>query len=213
MMDHEDDGSSQNENKYQKDVMGNNNNNKHQSQLSNASAYSNQSKSMITETVATVVVVVAAVAIEWKKKDSFERAVINISCYNANPKQVFNTLQSVAKKLLKDDKRYRTLDTTNPKVEKRLFGYEGIVDFLLLLGFDSDVMGQRLVCKGKLDQEVIRTAIQALDIHEYKTKAAVNTDSAMLASGIQSLDRSINNSINANNDDDNESDGITIQQI
>ncbi|ETO05171.1 hypothetical protein RFI_32224, partial [Reticulomyxa filosa] len=58
-------------------------------------------------------------------KDAFERAVIDISCYNENPKHVFNTLRSVAKKLLKDDERYRTLDTTNPKVEERLLGYEG----------------------------------------------------------------------------------------
>ncbi|ETO37008.1 Ras guanine nucleotide exchange factor [Reticulomyxa filosa] len=153
-------------------------------------------------------------------KDAFERAVIDISCYNESPRQVFNTLRSVAKKLLKDDERYRTLDTTNPKVEERLLGYEGVIDFLLLLGFDSDAMGQRLVCKEKPDQEVIRTAIRVLDSHENRLKAAVHMDSAMLASGVQSsarnlsvVERPVSNSINANNADDNESDDMTLQQI
>ncbi|ETO11427.1 hypothetical protein RFI_25948 [Reticulomyxa filosa] len=64
-------------------------------------------------------------------KDTFERTVINTATY----------FQHAAKKLLKDDEKYRTLDTTNAKVEEQLLGYEGVIDFLLLLGFDSDVMG------------------------------------------------------------------------
>ncbi|ETO32430.1 hypothetical protein RFI_04687, partial [Reticulomyxa filosa] len=88
-------------------------------------------------------------------KDAFER-----SCYNENSRHVFNTLRSATKKLLKDDERYRILDTTNPKVEEPFLGYEGVIDFLLLLIFDSDVMGQRLFCKEKPDQEVIRTSIR-----------------------------------------------------
>ncbi|ETO11535.1 hypothetical protein RFI_25842, partial [Reticulomyxa filosa] len=43
-------------------------------------------------------------------KDAFEWAVIDMSCYNENPRHVFNMLRSVAKKLLKDDDRERLMD-------------------------------------------------------------------------------------------------------
>eukprot|EP01084_Bolivina_argentea_P308021 532503_1 len=76
-------------------------------------------------------------------KEDFIQAASDIATYNENPGSVFSTLRSVAKKLLKDDVRYRTLDTTNPKVSERLIGYEGVVDFLTLLGFESDVMGMK----------------------------------------------------------------------
>ena len=99
--------------------------------------------------------------------EDFRRAASDISCYNEiNPSGVFSTLRSVSKKLLKDDVRYRTLDTTNPKVMERLIGYEGVIDFLMLLGFEADAMGMKLVCHQKPPPEVVRNAINVLDGYE-----------------------------------------------
>merc|ERR1719361_1769361 len=96
----------------------------------------------------------------------FQQSASDIACYNDNPSQVFSTLRSVAKKLLKDDVRYRTLDTTNPKVMERLIGFEGVLDFLMLLGFSSDAMGMKLICEEKPSQQVVRNAIDVLNIYE-----------------------------------------------
>eukprot|EP01083_Nonionella_stella_P204329 744967_1 len=96
----------------------------------------------------------------------FQRAASDIACYNDAPSQVFSTLRSVAKKLLKDDVRYRTLDTTNPKVMERLIGFEGVLDFLMLLGFESDAMGMKLICEEKPSQQVVRNAIEVLNTYE-----------------------------------------------
>ena len=96
----------------------------------------------------------------------FQNSASDIACYNDNPSQVFSTLRSVAKKLLKDDVRYRTLDTTNPKVMERLIGFEGVLDFLMLLGFESDAMGMKLICEQKPSQQVVRNAIEVLNTYE-----------------------------------------------
>jgi len=98
--------------------------------------------------------------------NQFQQSASDIACYNDNPSQVFSTLRSVAKKLLKDDVRYRTLDTTNPKVMERLIGFEGVLDFLMLLGFSSDAMGMKLVCQQKPSQQVVRNAIDVLNTYE-----------------------------------------------
>merc|ERR1719229_2175659 len=96
----------------------------------------------------------------------FQQSASEIAWYNDNPSQVFSTLRSVAKKLLKDDVRYRTLDTTNPKVTERLIGYEGVIDFLQLLGFVSDSLGLKLVCEQKPSPQVVRNAIEVLNTYE-----------------------------------------------
>merc|ERR1719458_1278668 len=96
----------------------------------------------------------------------FRQSASDIACYNDNPSQVFSTLRSVAKKLLKDDIRYRTLDTTNPKVMERLIGFEGVLDFLMLLGFSSDAMGMKLICEQKPSQQIVRNAIEVLNTYE-----------------------------------------------
>merc|ERR1712228_1145087 len=93
----------------------------------------------------------------------FQQSASEIAWYNDNPSQVFSTLRSVAKKLLKDDVRYRTLDTTNPKVTERLIGYEGVLDFLTLLGFESDAMGMKLICEVKPSANVVHNAITVLN--------------------------------------------------
>merc|ERR1712113_728481 len=96
----------------------------------------------------------------------FQQSASDIACYNDAPSQVFSTLRSVAKKLLKDDVRYRTLDTTNPKVMERLIGFEGVLDFLMLLGFESDAMGMKLICETKPSQQIVRNAIEVLNTYE-----------------------------------------------
>ncbi|ETO07069.1 hypothetical protein RFI_30324 [Reticulomyxa filosa] len=200
----------------------NSNNNKHQSRPSNASAYPNKCKSMISQSSNGRKGYLISLFEDYNSNNGDVRvASKHVTNYNMmravteqrHLKHVFNTLRSAAKKLLNDDNMYHTLYMVNHKVEERLFEYEGVINFLLLLGFDSDVMGQRFICKEKLNQEVIRTAIRVLDGHESKLKAVVNMDSAMLAYGIPVVSSEPNNSINANNADGSESDDINIQQI
>merc|ERR1719361_3302929 len=98
----------------------------------------------------------------------FQQSASDIACYNDNPSQVFSTLRSVAKKLLKDDVRYRTLDTTNPKVMERLIGFEGVLDFLVKLGFESDAVGAKLICKVKPSANVVHNAITVLNSYQQR---------------------------------------------
>ncbi|ETO18320.1 Ras guanine nucleotide exchange factor, partial [Reticulomyxa filosa] len=151
---------------------------------------------------------------ELKKKkaneDAFKRAVTNISVHNENPGQVCSTLQSIAKKLLKDDEKYRTLHTTNPKVQRRLLKHEGVIDFLQLLGFDLDVTEQKLVCKEKPDQEVVLAAIRVLDSFENRLQTFVHIDSATQVSEVQPLQQSVGRISVV---DDSESDNTNLRQI
>eukprot|EP01083_Nonionella_stella_P055943 147504_1 len=117
-----------------------------------------------------------------KNKDStveeFSRSASDIACYNDWPSGVFCTLRSVAKKLLKDDVRYRTLDTTNPKVMERLIGFEGVLDFLMLLGFESDAMGMKLICELKPTRNVINNAISVLNSYQQRFRMTAGGDMA-----------------------------------
>ena len=70
--------------------------------------------------------------------------------------------------LVEDDVRYRTLDTTNPKVVERLVGFEGVIDFLILLGFESDEMGLKLVCEQKPAPLTVKNAVDALNDWEQR---------------------------------------------
>eukprot|EP01083_Nonionella_stella_P191668 709250_1 len=92
-----------------------------------------------------------------------QQVAADIACHNNNPTGVFSTLRSVAKKLLKDDTRYRILDTANPKVRQRLIDYVGVLDFLMLMGFEADAMGMKLICHEKPSCELIRNVIRVLD--------------------------------------------------
>ena len=130
----------------------------------------------------------------------FQNSASDIACYNDNPSQVFATLRSVAKKLLKDDLRYRTLDTTNPRVMERLIGFEGVLDFLMLLGFESDAMGMKLVCEQKPSQQLVRNAIEVLNTYESRMNIARNNNG--------------NNDDNHNdNNGDQQDDTLTLEQI
>ena len=108
--------------------------------------------------------------------EDFSRAASDIACYNDNPSAVFSTLRSVARKLLKNEDRYRTLDTTNPRVMERLIGYEGVLDFLMLLGFESDAIGMKLVCHKKPSEQVILIAIYIIDAYIYYIKKLINNN-------------------------------------
>ena len=92
----------------------------------------------------------------------FQAAAEDILFYNDSALSVISTLRSVAKKLLKDDARHRTLDTTNPRVMERLIGYDGVLDFLMLLGFKSDALGMKLTC-AEPKQKLMYDAITALN--------------------------------------------------
>ena len=104
-------------------------------------------------------------------KQEFEWAASDIATYNTNPKRVYNALKSVTTKLYKDDPKYRTLDTTNPVVIEKLMGFEGALDFLHSLGFESDLVGAKLVCKEKPKHEVLDMALDVLK--EYSRKFRV----------------------------------------
>eukprot|EP01083_Nonionella_stella_P030625 83935_1 len=85
-----------------------------------------------------------------KRKGSmqdFAFVVADIACYASNCSSVYHTLNSITKKLMTCDIRYRTLDTSRAKVMERLIGFEGVLEFLMLLGFESDVLGMKLQCK------------------------------------------------------------------
>jgi len=105
----------------------------------------------------------------------------------------------VAKKLLKDDVRYRTLDTTNPKVMERLIGFEGVLDFLMLLGFESDAMGMKLICEEKPSQQVVRNAIEVLNTYESR-----------LGLGRKNKNRNRDGNSNNKNKEDDEQSYITL---
>jgi len=98
----------------------------------------------------------------------FESSASDIA--RSNPRHrtgrcVFSSLDFVAKKLLKDDVRYQTLDTMNPYVQRLLLGFESfesVLGFLKLLGFESDVTGAKLICEDKPSRQVVYNAYKAL---------------------------------------------------
>merc|ERR1712228_593689 len=151
----------------------------------------------------------------------FQQSASEIAWYNDNPSQVFSTLRSVAKKLLKDDVRYRTLDTTNPKVMERLIGYEGVLDFLTLLGFESDSLGLKLVCEQKPSQQIVRNAIEVLNTYESRLGLGRNKKQSQQQQkeadnqSYCTLGGPGNNGQNAENGDDNDDDEdtLTLEQI
>ena len=101
-------------------------------------------------------------------RSDFEKVASDIATYNDNPPPIYATLKSVSKKLLKHDMRYRTLDIKNPKVIDRLLGFVGVIDFLQLLGFESDATGTKLVCKNKPQKQIVNDAVITLQVYKNK---------------------------------------------
>eukprot|EP00484_Ammonia_sp_Unknown_P020204 CAMPEP_0197038068 /NCGR_PEP_ID=MMETSP1384-20130603/15105_1 /TAXON_ID=29189 /ORGANISM="Ammonia sp." /LENGTH=530 /DNA_ID=CAMNT_0042468461 /DNA_START=46 /DNA_END=1638 /DNA_ORIENTATION=- len=92
---------------------------------------------------------------------------------------LLGVLRSISKKLFKNEERYRTLDTTNPRVIERLLGFDGVFEFLSVLGFASNALGNKLVCEHQPSMEVIRNAISIIDTlaperHAVDTTAVMN---------------------------------------
>merc|ERR1719361_2378252 len=154
----------------------------------------------------------------------FQQSASEIAWYNDNPSQVFSTLRSVAKKLLKDDVRYRTLDTKNPKVTERLIGYEGVLDFLTLLGFESDSLGLKLVCEQKPSPLVVRNAIEVLNTYESRLGLGRNKKNHSVPSSMNNKEADGNESYctlggpglgdkDDGNGGDADEDNLTLEQI
>eukprot|EP01084_Bolivina_argentea_P271301 461593_1 len=82
---------------------------------------------------------------------------------------ILHIVKSVTKKLLKDDVRYRTLDTTSTgsrRLGPILIQYKGTLDFLSMLGFKTDAMKYKLICDPKPPVKVIKNAVNALMIYQ-----------------------------------------------
>eukprot|EP01083_Nonionella_stella_P030624 83934_1 len=75
----------------------------------------------------------------------FAFVVADIACYASNCSRVYYTLKKLASNCSRVYLRYRTLDVSNPLVRRRLTDFEGVLDFLMLLGFESDVLGSKLL--------------------------------------------------------------------
>ena len=96
-------------------------------------------------------------------KEEFDAVAADIFFYNQNSYLILDTLRSVTRKLFRHDPRYRTLDTTNPRVQERLLGYEHAIDFLELLGFKPDALGMKLKCHHDMPDPVLQNAMQVLN--------------------------------------------------
>lgn len=51
---------------------------------------------------------------------------------------------------------------------ERLIGFEGVLDFLMLLGFESDAMGMKLICQQKPSPKVVSSAIKVLNSYQQR---------------------------------------------
>lgn len=51
---------------------------------------------------------------------------------------------------------------------ERLVGFEGVIDFLMLLGFQSDEMGLKLICEQKPMQMTVKNAVDVLNEYEQR---------------------------------------------
>eukprot|EP00484_Ammonia_sp_Unknown_P030700 CAMPEP_0197050808 /NCGR_PEP_ID=MMETSP1384-20130603/25624_1 /TAXON_ID=29189 /ORGANISM="Ammonia sp." /LENGTH=804 /DNA_ID=CAMNT_0042483269 /DNA_START=16 /DNA_END=2430 /DNA_ORIENTATION=- len=96
-------------------------------------------------------------------KQELEHTASDIACYNSNSYEIFSHLQTVTTHLLKDQ--------SNLKIMDKLLGFEGVLDFLHLLGYESDDKGSKIVCKKKPDKPVVESAMQIID--RYQTRMSI----------------------------------------
>merc|ERR1719491_102348 len=85
-----------------------------------------------------------------------------IATNNSDPSPVFETLRKVAKNLLRNYIKYRTLDATNQSMTKRLC-FKGVLYFLRLLGFECDHTRTKLVCEKKPSVRTVKNAVDVLN--------------------------------------------------
>merc|ERR1712228_121871 len=109
-------------------------------------------------------------------KQQFEVAVSYILQHNENPIPVLTVLKSCSRKLMLKDAKYRTLDTLNARVQERLMGFDGVLHFLSLIGFESNAIGTSLKCRHNPSLHVIKSAMSVIDsvIAERRPSVPVN---------------------------------------
>jgi len=96
--------------------------------------------------------------------EDFERIAHIIASVDHISTDVFTVLRIVTRKLLKPDLKYRTLDTTLPRVQEGLLGFEGVLEFLQLLGFKADESMTKLVIEPDQPPEgVIKAALGVIE--------------------------------------------------
>eukprot|EP01084_Bolivina_argentea_P180461 311778_1 len=82
---------------------------------------------------------------------------------NQDPLKLFEDLMKVAKRLMRKDAKYRTLDVKNPVVQERLMKIGGVDAYLKYLGFE-EASNHKLVCPdNQPPRSVITAAQQACD--------------------------------------------------
>jgi len=120
----------------------------------------------------------------------FQSCVSDITCYNDNASEIFGYLQSAAEQLLNEEENLKNNRTLDHTVMDQLLGFDGVLDFLSLLGYKSDDMGSKLVCLSTPNRDMVTCAIKVLQT--YRARLRIN-----------------------NNDDDDEKqqDTLTLQQI
>jgi len=101
---------------------------------------------------------------QWLKRAASDIVAVAYNSDFDTLRTVVKTLRRVAKNLLKDNIKYLTLDTTNPSMRERLIGFEGVLDFLRLLGFENDQSGRKLVCEEKPSVLTVNNAVDVLDM-------------------------------------------------
>eukprot|EP01084_Bolivina_argentea_P238468 400621_1 len=99
-------------------------------------------------------------------KQQFITAISHIITYNENVFRLLNTLRNVSRKLMLADNKYKILDTTNPLVQQKLMGFEGVLHFLSLLGFESNITATKLICKYPPPMHIIHEAISVIDTYK-----------------------------------------------
>ena len=92
-------------------------------------------------------------------QEDFEQVATHIAAHHPNPASIFKTLMTISRKVLLND-RFRRLDRTNPKVIERLLSFEGVLEYLQLLGFESTSL--QLICHEKPQSWIIDTSIAVL---------------------------------------------------
>merc|ERR1719433_1646896 len=97
-------------------------------------------------------------------KEDFETAALLISSGENVSSETFTVLRIVTRKLLRKDMKYRTLDTTLPRVQQGLLGYEGVLEFLQKLGFRADESMTKLCIEPDQPPEsVIHSALSVIE--------------------------------------------------
>lgn len=95
---------------------------------------------------------------------------------------------------------------TNPKVMERLIGFEGVLDFLILLGFESDAMGMKLIAEVQPSPQVVRNAINVLSQYQSRFRVPLKGNVVVKMNNRRNMSAELqiaNSSANINNKNNN----------